>query len=168
MRRRPGVALLLFAALGTAACDGSTALARLGHRSLREIEAERARAWVEEGRAVLVQVRDEDERLPRLPGALALDAAAAVPDDLRAAEGWVVVVGSQRDAALELAARLAREGLPRVAIASGDLTALAPLLSPVRRAEAPVHLERAGPHPSATTAGDRPQGDEQRWPTSWK
>jgi hypothetical protein len=159
MRRVPAVALLLVTALGAAGCDWSGVLARLGRRSLREVDADRARAWIEEGRGVLVQVRDLEERLPALPGALRMAPDAPVPEAVRAERGWVVVVGSQRDAALRLGAHLARAGVTRVAVATGDVAALAPLLSSVQRAAAPAQRGGPLPHPSATRAGDRPQGE---------
>ncbi len=125
MTRLPGAPLLLVGALVAQGCDAATPLAWLGVRGIREVPVERAAAWLAEGRARLVQLRERQDQLPWL-----LDADALAPDDPVPAswagqEGWLLVVASEREPALRLAARLARAGVPRVGVVTGEVRALA-------------------------------------------
>ena len=139
---RPASAPLLAAAAlalaGQLGCDAPAGLAWLGMRSIREVPASDAAAWLDSDRAVVVQVRHPDERLAPLPGAHPMRPEDPLPDALGKELGsgrWLLVVGSQDDEALRLAARLSRAGLSRVAVVRGDASALAGLRTAVRRVE---------------------------------
>jgi hypothetical protein len=130
----PRVGILPMLLLGLwMGCDGDAVLRRIGFRTIREVPVERAVAWLHAGRALLVQRRDPEEDLPPLESAQPLAPDAPIPESLEAAPGWLLVVASEPDEALRLAARLSRTGIPRVGVVTGDLTPLRELRTASRR-----------------------------------
>jgi hypothetical protein len=150
--RRAAHAMLLAAAgfaltAGLGACEPGEPLGWLGWRTIREVPAETALAWFAHREAIFVQPDFPGERLAPLPEAELLDPAAPLPEALaaRAAAGaWLLVVSPRPDEALRLAARLSREGFPRVAVVRAEGEALATLRTAVRRDGAAQRPEAGG------------------------
>jgi hypothetical protein len=62
-----------------------------------------------------------------------------------------MVLADEREEGLRLAARLARAGLPRVAVVTGDLTTLQDVRTASRQESATLQPSGAGRHPTQQT-----------------
>ncbi|MBW2241378.1 MAG: hypothetical protein JRH01_05275 [Deltaproteobacteria bacterium] len=118
--------LLLMAALLTfPACrDGfGSLLERGGKTPIREISADEAAALVETGAVTIVHPLPRDARAPALPNAVWLEPDDPIPDAWLDPPHPIVVIG-QPEAAMALAARLARAGAGSLAVVTGELDSL--------------------------------------------
>lgn len=94
-----------------------------GEAPIREISAEEASQLVEGGEVTIVHP------LPRTPGAPALRDAVWLEEDEPFPEAWMdaahpIVVIGEPEAAMALAARLARAGVGSPAVVTGELDSL--------------------------------------------
>jgi hypothetical protein len=112
---RSAVAAVLLLCLASLGCDVSGWLRIRGIRSFREVSVEQARALLERPGSLLVQVGRPAEDLGREPDTLLEEPGADWPEGLSRAPGPVVVVSTDPEVAANLAARLARAGVERVA-----------------------------------------------------
>jgi hypothetical protein len=113
------------AALGCDAQDAAgRVLAALGEASFREVDAARAQRWRADGELLLLQARGDEPPARRVAGAALVAAADGALEG--GPERRVVIVAEERDLALRLGARLARAGVPRVAVVSGGLPSWEP------------------------------------------
>jgi hypothetical protein len=161
-------------AVALAACDGAAWLRVAGVRTLEEVDAPEAVARVAEGAGVLLQVREPDAQqatgpsdprswrerrrpldrgaardagdLPVLAGASLLGVDEPLPEALIAERRSVLVVASDPEPAWRVAARLARSGVPRVAVVRGGIQGYLGAVP----AEAPSAARRAGSVPDET------------------
>jgi rhodanese-related sulfurtransferase len=117
--RWPSLALLL--ALALAACEPGGAPDG-GVRTFGEMDAGAAVQLLAEGGARLLQVREVDRHAARLAGASLVDVAGSLPR-LPADPMPVLVVAARPQTARRLAARLVREGVPRVSVVRGGIQA---------------------------------------------
>ena len=115
-------------------CQGEEELDWLGVRRMRTIPVEQARVWLRHGRAQAVQRSAPDERLPALSDASRLRPDDPVPGSLVEAGKPVLVIATERDDALSLAARLARAGVADVRVVTGERKALVGLQTARRAA----------------------------------
>jgi rhodanese-related sulfurtransferase len=113
--------LLPLLALALAACEPGGAPDG-GLRSFGEMDAGAAVRLLAGGGARLLQVREVDGHAARLAGASLVDAAGSLPR-LPADSMPVLVVATRPQAARSLAARLVRDGVPRVAVVRGGIQA---------------------------------------------
>lgn len=148
MRRPLGAIGACLALLAWSACDAPELLGHLGLRTIREVPAERAARFAERGDGVFVQLRDASDRLPHLPGTQLLGRDEEVPEGLRNRDGWVLVISSDAEERLRLAARLSRAGLRHVAVVTGDVAVLRDLGTAARQDGPPLQPWGLDRHPT--------------------
>ncbi|MDJ0788717.1 MAG: hypothetical protein QNK05_18055 [Myxococcota bacterium] len=143
---------LLLASLGCDAVLTGFAPDRLRIREFHPTEVERE---LRAGNAEIIQVRAQDDRLPGIHGARRMTLDAPVPEGIETSEQWWIVVSEDRDEGLQLAARLARAGAPRVGFTVGEkseLIALAGIRTAAREpaddSEPTQKPAASGRHPS--------------------
>ena len=132
-------------------CDQAWWLSRMGIPSIREVPVERVQEWAPRGNLHFVQVRSPEDRAPHLAQALLLGPDETIPSALAGTRDWVMVLASEHEAALRLAARLARAGLPRVAVVTGDLEDLQDLRTASRQDSVTLQPSGVERHPTQQT-----------------
>jgi len=93
----------------------------MGIRNVGSVSAETAADWLEQDRALLVQVRGVGEGPRAVPGAVRMSLEDPIPEAVLEADRPLLVVASEPDEALRVAARLVRAGVRRVSVVSGTL-----------------------------------------------
>ncbi|MCP3985748.1 MAG: hypothetical protein GY723_15290 [bacterium] len=103
-----------------------------GDVPIREISADEAVAWIAEGEVTIVHPLPRQKTVPELRDAIWLAPDDPFPDAWLDPKHPIVVVG-EPDAAMALAARLARAGAHSLAVVTGGLGPLAELRTAQRR-----------------------------------